>query len=194
MVGSTYTLQHSVHRFWRVDLNNSPHAPHVDSKFQTGRANQSCQRPFPQLVLHGLPSFGCQRTVMNTNAEIWSQRRKTRRQGFGVASAVHEHQTRSLIPEYVAQLTVTGVLSGTKHKVRGTDFVFSSGDGGFHGEFGLSHSHGDEWAAAFGRQPRRHLLGIAYGGRQTQPLDGSACQAVQSRETDAQLPTAFRGG
>ena len=144
VVGSPNALQHAVHRFGRVDLYDSSHTANIDTEFQTGRTDQTGKGPVSQFVLHLLPRFGGEGTVMNTDLEVGCHALQASGKCLRVASAVHEHQTRRLRSQDVAEVAIGRVLLGAQRAFHAVDFVFWGRVGRFHRQFGGAMARGDE--------------------------------------------------
>ncbi len=123
VIGTPHALQHTVHRFGRVNLHDTADAPDVDAQLEAGRAHQSRKSPVAQLIFHLLTRLGRQRPVMHTDLEVRCQRLKPRGQGLCVASTVHEHQTGRLGSQNVTKVAISGVLLGTEGSIDGPDFI-----------------------------------------------------------------------
>ena len=93
MVSTTNALKHTVHRFWRMNLDDPVDATDVDAEFKARGADQTRERSASQVVFHLLPGFCGKRTVVNADVQIRSHGLKSGGKGLRIASAVHENKT-----------------------------------------------------------------------------------------------------
>ena len=62
--------------------------------------------------------------MVDADVQVWSHRLQSRREGFGIASTVHENKARGFSSQNIAKMPICGMLPGTESQLDTTNFVF----------------------------------------------------------------------
>ena len=118
--------------------------------------------------------------MVHTNTEVWRHRLQALSDGFGVGTAVHEHQGLWCLLDLSDEATEGGVRTRGQRVFHRSDLVLGFRRFGLNGQFRLPRSHGHHRFATTGSKPLGHVSRVADRGGEPDALHAPPAQMVQA--------------